>query len=78
MLARWKALKASASLEIIRAGGTISHQHGVGLDHRPYLEAEKGSVGMEILKQIFAHIDPMLYDDTFVCIVEIVCIEIVY
>ena len=58
MLARWKALKASASLEIIRAGGTISHHHGIGLDHRPYLEVEKGTVGMEILKHLFVHMDP--------------------
>ena len=58
MLARWKALKASASLEIVRAGGTISHQHGVGLDHRSYLESEKGAVGMGILRQTFAHADP--------------------
>jgi len=58
MLARWKAIKTSASLEIVRAGGTISHQHGVGLDHRPYLESEKGALGMEILRQLFAHIDP--------------------
>ncbi|MCJ7683373.1 MAG: FAD-binding oxidoreductase [Desulfobacteraceae bacterium] len=58
MLGRWKALKAAASMEIVRAGGTISHQHGVGLDHRPYLDAEKGAVGMEILKQLFVHMDP--------------------
>ena len=58
MIARWKAAKTFASRAIIRAGGTISHQHGVGLDHRPYLEAEKGAVGMEILRQAFAHIDP--------------------
>jgi len=57
-LARWTALKTSTSRAIVRAGGTISHQHGVGLDHGPYLGAEKGPVGMEILRQTFANMDP--------------------
>ena len=42
----------------MRHGGTISHQHGVGKDHAPYLEAEKGELGMDILKQVFATTDP--------------------
>jgi len=57
-IARWQALKTSASRAIVRSGGTISHQHGVGLDHRPYLEAEKGSAGIDILRQTFGHMDP--------------------
>lgn len=57
-LARWKVLKEAASRVIVEAGGTISHQHGVGIDHKTYLEAEKGPVGMGILKQLFTYIDP--------------------
>ncbi|MDQ1335752.1 MAG: alkyldihydroxyacetonephosphate synthase [Thermodesulfobacteriota bacterium] len=57
-LARWRAIKTSASHAIVRTGGTISHQHGVGLDHRAYLGAEKGPVGLEILRETFAHMDP--------------------
>jgi alkyldihydroxyacetonephosphate synthase len=34
-------MKGAASQVIIANGGTISHQHGVGVDHRAYLEAEK-------------------------------------
>jgi alkyldihydroxyacetonephosphate synthase len=45
-LNRWRRLKEIASRTIVRWGGTISHQHGVGRDHRPYLEAEKGAAGM--------------------------------
>ncbi len=55
---RWRKIKASASREIVRAGGTISHQHGVGTDHRQYLAAEKGELGIDMLKNIFSHIDP--------------------
>jgi alkyldihydroxyacetonephosphate synthase len=57
-LERWRKIKDAASRAIIRSGGTISHQHGVGEDHAPYLEAEKGVIGRDMLKQIFAHVDP--------------------
>lgn len=57
-LARWRAIKAGVSQAIVRAGGTISHQHGIGLDHRGYLEAEKGHLGVDIMRQVFACMDP--------------------
>ena len=41
-----------------KAGGTISHQHGVGLDHKPYLEAEKGALGLAALRQVLPAFDP--------------------
>jgi alkyldihydroxyacetonephosphate synthase len=40
-------------------GGTISHQHGVGLDHKPYLAAEKGGeTGLAALRSALASFDP--------------------
>ncbi len=57
-LERWGRLKRAASEIIIRLGGTISHQHGVGVDHRPYLEAEKGALGLKILQVVFQTVDP--------------------
>ncbi|MFP4086524.1 MAG: FAD-binding oxidoreductase [Desulfobacteraceae bacterium] len=60
-LARWKAIKTAASRAIVKAGGTISHQHGVGTDHRDYLSAEKGRVGMDLLHQVITHMDPEVY-----------------
>ncbi len=42
-LDRWRRLKSAASEAIVAHGGTISHQHGIGVDHAPYLEAEKGA-----------------------------------
>src|SRR5690606_28349055 len=53
-LERWRALKGAASRAIVEQGGTISHQHGVGLVHKPYLEAEKGTLGLEVLRQAAA------------------------
>jgi alkyldihydroxyacetonephosphate synthase len=57
-LARWQAIKAAVSQAILANGGTISHQHGVGLDHAPYLSAEKGSLGMEISESVCRTLDP--------------------
>jgi len=56
-LARWQKLKADASQMIVKHGGTISHQHGVGQDHAPYLEAEKGVLGMATLHALAKHFD---------------------
>jgi alkyldihydroxyacetonephosphate synthase len=57
-LDRWRALKVAASRAILAGGGTISHQHGVGRDHLPYLEAEKGSLGVAAIRQLAAAFDP--------------------
>lgn len=55
---RWRRIKDAASRAIVEAGGTISHQHGVGTDHKPYLPAEKRALGMDMLNGIFHRIDP--------------------
>lgn len=56
--ARWTALKRAVSEAIVASGGTISHQHGVGRDHAPYLPAEKGPLGMEAIAAGFRQFDP--------------------
>lgn len=55
---RWYRLKSAVSQAIVEHGGTISHQHGVGIDHAPYLEAEKGALGISTIKSAVAHLDP--------------------
>jgi alkyldihydroxyacetonephosphate synthase len=57
-LRRWQVLKSAASRVIVAHGGTISHQHGVGLDHAPYLAAEKGPLGMQTLETVSKLFDP--------------------
>lgn len=57
---RWLTLKQTASRLINIHGGTISHQHGVGLDHKPYLFAEKGKLGMKVIKNHLELFDPDL------------------
>jgi len=57
-LERWRRLKAAVSRAIVAGGGTISHQHGVGVDHAPYLAAEKGALGMALLRAAARELDP--------------------
>ena len=57
-VAAWRAAKTAVSQMIVSLGGTISHQHGVGLDHAPYLEAEKGAAGIAALRAAFRTFDP--------------------
>jgi alkyldihydroxyacetonephosphate synthase len=57
-IARWYAMKSAASQAIISTGGTISHQHGVGLDHLPYLVAEKGTLGLSAIASLCRQFDP--------------------
>lgn len=55
---RWKKLKAAGAEAIVRHGGTISHQHGVGKDHAPYLPAEKGELGIDAIANLCHTFDP--------------------
>jgi len=57
-LERWQELKHSTSELIVNNGGTISHQHGVGKDHAPYLSVEKGKLGMEAIRALCHEFDP--------------------
>nr|BFE81427.1 hypothetical protein GCM10020093_040280 [Planobispora longispora] len=57
-LAQWEAAKRSVNEAIVAAGGTISHHHGVGRDHRDAYAAEIGELGVEILRGIKERLDP--------------------
>jgi alkyldihydroxyacetonephosphate synthase len=55
---QWRHAKTAASEAIIAAGGTISHHHGVGTDHRDWLEGEIGLPSIEILRAVKQRLDP--------------------
>lgn len=57
-LSRWRILKKAASRAIVNSRGTISHQHGIGIDHLPYIAEEKGKLGMELIRTLCSHVDP--------------------
>ncbi len=57
-LERWARFKQAVSGTIVKHGATISHQHGVGVDHAAYLPAEKGAAGMGLLRAMAREFDP--------------------
>jgi alkyldihydroxyacetonephosphate synthase len=57
-LGRWVDAKSAAMDAIVDSGATITHHHGVGSDHLPWLEDEIGAVGVEVLRAVKAAVDP--------------------
>jgi alkyldihydroxyacetonephosphate synthase len=57
-LEQWRDVKAAASRAIVEAAGTITHHHGVGRDHVPYMRAEIGDLGIEALRAVKERLDP--------------------
>lgn len=41
LLSLWDAIKAAASETVLANGGTITHHHAVGRDHRPWYDRER-------------------------------------
>jgi alkyldihydroxyacetonephosphate synthase len=57
-LEQWAAVKRAASEAIVASGGTITHHHAIGRDHLPYMQAEVGGVGIEVLRAVKERLDP--------------------
>lgn len=57
-IAQWQTIKKAASDATVSHGGTISHHHGVGEDHLPWIAQEKGELGIEIYRAIKRTLDP--------------------
>ncbi len=57
-LEQWAAVKKAASEAIVAHGATITHHHAVGRDHAPYMEAEVGETGLEVLRAVKERLDP--------------------
>ena len=47
---QWRQVKRAASEAIVATGATITHHHAVGRDHAPYMEAEVGAAGLDVLR----------------------------
>jgi alkyldihydroxyacetonephosphate synthase len=57
-LGQWRTVKDAASLAIVDGGGTITHHHGVGRDHLPWMREEVGELGIELLRAAKERLDP--------------------
>ncbi|MEV7437477.1 FAD-binding oxidoreductase [Streptomyces griseoviridis] len=57
-LTHWARAKRAANEAILAAGGTISHHHGVGTDHRDAYLEEAGPLGIAALRAVKRCLDP--------------------
>jgi alkyldihydroxyacetonephosphate synthase len=57
-LEQWDEIKAAASEAIDAAGGTITHHHAVGRDHRPWYDRQRPAPFAEALRAAKAALDP--------------------
>ncbi|MFE2531466.1 FAD-binding oxidoreductase [Streptomyces sp. NPDC059371] len=57
-VAHWAPAKEAANEAVLSAGGTISHHHGVGTDHRDWYLREAGPLGVEALRAVKERLDP--------------------
>jgi len=55
---QWTAAKAAVMDALTGAGATLTHHHAVGADHAPWLAAEVGDLGVEVLRAVKARLDP--------------------
>jgi alkyldihydroxyacetonephosphate synthase len=57
-LAQWEQVKAAASEALLAAGGTITHHHAVGRDHRPWYDEQRPELFATALRAAKNAIDP--------------------
>jgi alkyldihydroxyacetonephosphate synthase len=57
-LEQWAAIKQAASEAVIAGGGTITHHHAVGRDHRPWYDRQRPDPFAAALRGAKAAVDP--------------------
>ncbi len=55
---QWDEIKAAASEAVIEAGGTITHHHAVGRDHRPWYDRQRPAPFAAALRAAKEELDP--------------------
>jgi alkyldihydroxyacetonephosphate synthase len=57
-VAQWDEIKVAVSEALISSGGTITHHHAVGRDHRPWYELQRPDLFAEALAGAKRAVDP--------------------
>jgi alkyldihydroxyacetonephosphate synthase len=57
-LEQWDQIKAAAAEAVIAGGGTITHHHAVGRDHRPWYDRQRPARFADALRATKAALDP--------------------
>jgi len=58
LIEQWRAIKDAASDALIEAGGTITHHHAVGRDHRPWYDRQRPELFATALRAAKRALDP--------------------
>jgi alkyldihydroxyacetonephosphate synthase len=58
LLAQWQAIKTAASDALVAAGGTITHHHAVGREHRAWYDREVPKLFCDALRAAKKSLDP--------------------
>ena len=58
LLSQWRTIKTAASEALIAAGGTITHHHAVGRDHRPWYDKQRPDLFAAALRAAKRAVDP--------------------
>ena len=56
---QWDEIKAAVSEALIEGGGTITHHHAVGRDHRPWYDLQRPDAFARSLGAVKAELDPV-------------------
>lgn len=57
-IAEYDLVKRAIQQSFVDSGATISHHHGVGLEHAPWLSEDVSAEGVKIMSGLFAAADP--------------------
>lgn len=58
-ITQWSIAKRAVGDAIVAAGGTITHHHAVGTDHRLWIPDEIGDLGVRVLRAVKRELDPV-------------------
>jgi alkyldihydroxyacetonephosphate synthase len=57
-IAEYNVVKSAIQQAFIDNGGSLSHHHGVGLEHAPWLEQDISAQGVAVMRGLFESADP--------------------
>jgi alkyldihydroxyacetonephosphate synthase len=58
MLAEYDIVKSAIQQAFVDNGGTLSHHHGVGIEHSAWLEQDISPEGVKVVRGLFGAVDP--------------------
>ena len=58
ILGQYDVVKSAIQQAFVDNGGTLSHHHGVGVEHAPWMEQDISAAGVHLIDGLFSAVDP--------------------